>query len=566
MFIKSLSITSGSKIIREIKFHKGLNLIIDESEFQITGNSVGKTTVLKLVDFCLGADGKHIYIDEESKKADEVVKKFLVNEKILIRLEITNDFERNDNIIIERNFLSKGKELVRKINGKQLTEEEFEDTLSNIIFPEHLTSTPSFRQIISHNIRYRDESLSNTLNTLPYGKTEQYESLYLFLFGCNFIKGNSKQEIISKLKQEDTFKKRLEKSQTKTAYETALSLINNDIEELNKKKSNFNLNENFEKDLDKLNDVRYSINKLSSSIGKMNIRKDLIKETEDELKSSKSNIDLRQLEIIYEQATNKVKTIQKSFSDLVAYHNTMIEEKVKFITKELPTLEKSISDNNNSLTRLLSEERKLTNAISKSDSFEELEQVITVLTEKYRKKGEYENIIQQLSEVELNIKEFNKQLNEIDNELFSEDFELVVKSQLNKFNKYFASISNELYGEQYAVKWDIITNQKGQRLYKFNSFNTNMSSGKKQGEISCFDLAYTMFADEENIPCLHFLLNDKKELMDDKQLVKIADFVNKNNIQFVASILKDKLPEEINKEEYFIVKLSQDDKLFRIKE
>jgi hypothetical protein len=52
--------------------------------------------------------------------------------------------------------------------------------------------------------------------------------------------------------------------------------------------------------------------------------------------------------------------------------------------------------------------------------------------------------------------------------------------------------------------------------------------------------------------------------MHDKQLVKIADFVNKNNIQFVASILKDKLPDEINKEEFFVVKLSQDDKLFRI--
>ena len=93
-----------------------------------------------------------------------------------------------------------------------------------------------------------------------------------------------------------------------------------------------------------------------------------------------------------------------------------------------------------------------------------------------------------------------------------------------------------------------------------------MSSGKKQGEISCFDIAYTLFADEENIPCLHFLLNDKKELMHDNQLVKIADFVNRNNIQFVASILKDKLPDEINKEEYFVVKLSQNDKLFRIKE
>lgn len=35
-------------------------------------------------------------------------------------------------------------------------------------------------------------------------------------------------------------------------------------------------------------------------------------------------------------------------------------------------------------------------------------------------------------------------------------------------------------------------------------------------------------------------------------------------IQFVASILKDKLPEELNREEYFVVKLSQGDKLFWI--
>jgi uncharacterized protein YydD (DUF2326 family) len=568
MFIKSLTISCGAKVIREIEFHKGLNLIVDESENQITGNSVSKTTVLKLVDFCLGADKKNIYVDPETKVQEyKLVKDYLIENKILITLVLTSDLDKGtEDIIIERNFLPKGKELIRKINEKQLTEDEFETTLSNLIFPEHLVEVPSFRQIISHNIRYRDESLNNTLNTLPYGKPEQYESLYLFLFGCDFVKGNSKQVVITKLKQEDTFKKRLEKNQTKTAYETALALINNDIEELNKKKSSFNLNENFEKDLDQLNEVKYQVNKLSSGIGKLNIRKDLIKETEAELKSSKSDIDLRQLEIIYEQATNKITTIQKSFSDLVVFHNTMIEEKVKFITKELPAIEKAISENNSSLKLLLADEKRLATAISKSDSFEELEKVIVELTEKHRKKGEFENIIQQLSEVESNIKEFNKQLSEIDTELFSDSFEQVVKTQLKKFNKHFASISSELYGEQYAVKYDIITNTKGQRLYKFSSFNANMSSGKKQGEISCFDLAYTLFADEENIPCLHFLLNDKKELMDDKQLVKIAEFVNRNNIQFIASILKDKLPEEINKEEFFVVKLSQNDKLFRISE
>ncbi|MFH1127545.1 MAG: DUF2326 domain-containing protein, partial [archaeon] len=184
--------------------------------------------------------------------------------------------------------------------------------------------------------------------------------------------------------------------------------------------------------------------------------------------------------------------------------------------------------------------------------------------EKFRKKGEYETIIQQIKEVEANIKVYNKELDKIDTELFSDDFEQTVKTQINKFNKHFAAISNELYGEKYALKHDIETNRKGQRLYKFRAFILNLSSGKKQGEISCFDIAYTLFADEENIPCLHFLLNDKKELMHDNQLVKIKDVVNRNNIQFVASILRDKLPEELKQEEYFAVKLSQKDKLFRI--
>ena len=568
MFIKSLTITSGAKVIREIQFHKGLNLIVDESEHQITGNSVGKTTVLKLVDFCLGAGKKNIYVDPETKRNEyKIVKDFLIENKVLITLTLTSDLD-NDNaseIVIERNFLSSIKEGIRRINGQQILAENFERELVKVVFPEQLKDKPSCRQIMAHNIQDKDENINNTLKTLDkYTSDAEYETLYLFLFGCEFTKGNSKQEILTKLKQEDNYRSRLEKNQTKTAYETALALINNDIQELNKKKSSFNLNENFEKDLDKLNEVKYQVNKLSSTIGKLNIRKDLIKEAEEELKSSKSEIDLRQLEIIYEQATNKVATIQKSFSDLVAFHNTMIAEKVKFITKELPAIEKAISENNGSLKRLLADEKRLATAISKSDSFEELEKVIAELTEKHRKKGEFENIIQQLSEVESNIKEFNKQLSEIDTELFSDSFEQVVKTQLNKFNKHFASISNELYGEQYAIKPDIITNKKRQRLYKFSSFNANMSSGKKQGEISCFDLAYTLFADEENIPCLHFLLNDKKELMDDKQLVKIAEFVNRNNIQFVASILKDKLPVEINKEEYLIVKLSQDDKLFKI--
>ena len=368
------------------------------------------------------------------------------------------------------------------------------------------------------------------------------------------------------MREENIFKGRLEKNQTKSAYVTALSLIEIDIQELSIKKTNFSVNEHFEVDLVELNNLKYQINKTSSDLSSLNIKKSLILEAEQELAASQSIIDLAQLRSIYQQAASNIAGIQKTFDDLVEYHNSMVGEKIKFIVKELPGIEASIRAKSLYLRELLDKEKAQAITISKSESFEELEQLIGELNEKFRKKGEYESTIQQLNVIDGEIRELNTQLEAIDGALFSDDFESQVKRQLAKFNKHFAHISNVLYGEQYALKHDIITNQKGQRLYKFSAFNTNFSSGKKQGEISCFDIAYTLFADEESLPTLHFLLNDKKELMHDNQLLKIAELANRTNIQFVASILKDKLPDELNKENYIIARLSQNDKLFRIEQ
>ena len=55
-----------------------------------------------------------------------------------------------------------------------------------------------------------------------------------------------------------------------------------------------------------------------------------------------------------------------------------------------------------------------------------------------------------------------------------------------------------------------------------------------------------------------------KKLMHDNQFLKIVRMVNDKGIQFVASILKDKLPEELNRDEFFVVKLSKGDTLFEV--
>lgn len=575
MFLKSLIISSRAGVIREIQFHNGINLIVDETantQGIETGNNVGKTTVLKLVDFCLGANAKQIYIDPENKKVEyRLVKDFLFKDKVRITLVLKEDLADKDSreVHIERNFLPR-KNKLQRINGVTKTnDDEFEEALTEFFFPGHYGKKPTFRQIISHNIRYKDLSLNNTLKTLdPFTSDAEYETLYLFLLGCDFNQGDVKQELLTQLRLEKTFKSRLEKEQTKSAYETALAILEREIDLLNQRKATFNLNENFEVDLNQLNQVRYQLNLLSSEIGRLKIRRDLIHEARLDLEQGAVRIDQRQLEQIYKQATDRISGIQRTFTELCAFHNRMIAEKVKYIAKDLPRLENNIKVKSEQLTLLLKQETELSAAISRSDSFAELEKLIVELNEKHRKKGEFENIVRQLTEVESNLKSLDQRLNAIDNALFSDVFEQKIKGQVNKFNRHFSSISEALYGEQYALKVDPTTTtsgkNKGRRLYKFSAFNTNFSSGKKQGEISCFDIAYTLFADEENIPCLHFLLNDKKELMHDNQLLKIAKLVGSKGIQFVASILKDKLPEELNREEYFVVKLSQSDKLFRI--
>lgn len=572
MFIKRLKISTPYEVLRDIEFHCGLNLIIDDTPTtneQLTGNNVGKTTVLKLIDFCLGGSASAIYCDPENKKSIyKDVKDFLVDKEVLITLILAEnlDVKNARKIVIERNFLSRNK-AIRTIDGEAILEKDFEQKLLSLLMPQQKAEKPTFRQLISHNIRYKDESINNTLKTLNrYTSDVEYEALYLFLLGCVFDDGAKKQAVHNKIKQEETYRERLEKKQTKNSYEIALAMIEDEIVELNNKKASFNLNENFEQDLEELNLIKYKINKTSSAISNLNIRKNLIEQAKSEMEKNITSIDLKQLELLYKEATINITGIQKTFEELVTYHNNMLVEKVKFITADLPSLEEKINTEKRFVSELLKQEKEVSERVSKSDSFEELEKIISEINEKYRTKGEYENIISQLEEVENNIDELNTELRAIDDLLFSSDFEDILKLQINKFNRHFSTISNELYGEKYGLTYEKVINTKKQLVYQFSSFNLNMSSGKKQGEILCFDLAYIMFADEENLPCLHFLLNDKKELMHDNQLLKVADYVQKNGIQLVISILKDKLPLGLVDKANVVVELSQGSKLFRIEE
>lgn len=569
MYLSKLTISSPGKVIRDIEFHKGLNLIVDETPENTTGtgNNVGKTTVLRLIDYCLGGDVDGIYRNPEDKhESYALVKDFLTGNNVIVTLILEDDLDTpSKKVVIERDFKTGRSSLIR-INGKDVTRKDFVAELESAIFPEVKTETPSFRQIIAHNIRIDNLRLENTLKTLTMGKNEEYEALYLFMFGCPNDSAARKTQLAQELDTEKKYKRRMERNRSKNEYKAALSVIESDIEKLVERKDNLNINENLQLDIDSLNTLRAEINKVTSRTSLLSLRRELINETVESFDKQNFGEDVVQLEMIYKQASAYVPKMQRTFKELVDFHNTMLENKKAFVAQELPSIQEEIESLSVELERLQEKETVMAEKVLKSDTYEELESIIVQLSELSRRKGEFESYVSQIESAEKAIKEKCEEMKKIDDGLFTEDFARRLEAQRDKFNKIFSEVSREIYDEQYIISYDVY-NQKGKQLYKFHITDVaNFSSGKKQGEISCFDIAYTVFADQESIPCLHFILNDKKELVHGNQLNKFAEAVNKYNVQFVCSMLYDKLPPVLRKDEHVVVRLSQDSKLFRIEE
>lgn len=569
MYLSKLTISSPGKVIRDIEFHKGLNLIVDETPENTTGtgNNVGKTTVLRLIDYCLGGDVNGIYRNPEDKhESYALVKDFLTGNNVIVTLILEDDLDTpSKKVVIERDFKTGRSSLIR-INGKDVTRKDFVAELESAIFPEVKTETPSFRQIIAHNIRIDNLRLENTLKTLTMGKNEEYEALYLFMFGCPNDSAARKTQLSQELDTEKKYKRRMERNRSKNEYKAALSVIESDIEKLVERKDNLNINENLQLDIDSLNALRAQINKVTSRTSLLSLRRELINETVESFDKQNFREDVFQLEMIYKQASAYVPKMQRTFKELVDFHNTMLENKKAFVAQELPSIQEEIESLSVELERLKEKETVMAEKVLKSDTYEELEVIIVQLSELSRRKGEFESYISQIESAEKAIKEKCEEMKKIDDGLFTADFAQRLEAQRDKFNKIFSEVSHEIYDEQYIISYEVDT-QKGKQLYKFHITDVaNFSSGKKQGEISCFDIAYTVFADQEGIPCLHFILNDKKELVHGNQLNKFAEAVNKYNVQFVCSMLYDKLPSVLRKDEHVVVRLSQDSKLFRIEE
>lgn len=570
MYLKYLKIENNEGLVRRIDFRLGLNLIVDKTPRNTTdtGNNVGKTTMLRLIDFCLGGKAADIYATSDNVK-NKLVKRFLEETEVTVELSLCESLSKSDgrNVTIRKNFLT-GKKSISQINGQNVNKNIFQQTLQMTIW-NMKTEKPSFKEIISHSLRINDDRLQQPLRTITHYQPDiVYEALHMFLFGANIDNSERRIELENAIKNDRKYVKRLEGDATKSELRQKKMMIKEQIEHLEFQKNSLILNPDFEKDLECLTNVKRELRVQGIQLNNLKLRESLVIDAANDIERNLEMSNMESVANIYKQAHAYIEKIDHTYNELVSFHREMKAREKEFITLELPKLRLRIDDSEERIKELRKQERDLEEKLNLSANMTTFDELITNLNNCYKEEGSLEQRISQIETVENSIKQKEGQLKAIDEDLFSEKREKIVQEQLDKFNSHFSSVSKRLYNESYEIIKEIKISKDNKPHYKFSPLAAdNFSTGKKQGEVTCFDLAYISFADEEDIPCLHFILHDKMELLDDNQLLSIGSLTEEQgNVQLVASILQDKLPQDLTAKKYIILELTQNDRLFRIED
>lgn len=566
MFLKSLIISNGPEIIRNIEFRKGLNLIVDETEShgRKSGNNVGKTTVLKLVDFCLGGKADSILKDKEFKNSNRQVEKFLTSESILITMILVKDIDDPESlrITVKRNFKQRG-EKIQEIDGIDYNNiKEFNKVLGEKIFG--LTGKkPTFRQAISKNIRIDENSLKNVVKVL-HGSTTgiEYEALYLFWFGINVPGICDKKMLSDQIKFEEKIRKHLEENGNIDYITQCLITIEAEIAQIDSQLNSISPMGDYHERLKKLNDINNRINSLKTQISELELRKSLIEESIAVFDSEKADIDKSEVEFIYMQAKSLIPEIQKTFDETIKFHNEMLENRKKYVKKDLPQINEKIDGCNSLLQNLLKEKKQLADSLYIKNSEKTIDVLIKQSISLHEQKGHLEETRDLILKSLERQKECEGRLAPVNSCIQSKYS--IFQERIAKFNSYFTDIYKEIYDDEETFILSS-SNDSDSISLDIRSTQGNPGTGKKKSQVAAFDLAYIQFAENAGIPCLHFILYDQVENIHGNQLVNLLlKVVDRVKCQYIIPVLKDKLPDEIKERSYQCLKLSQEDKLFKI--
>lgn len=555
----------SENIIREIIFNEnGLSLIIDNTPEDIreSGNSVGKSTVIKIIDLCLGAKStKELYYDSDTKSENVEIKTFLSVNKVQAELILFD--EKQKEYIIRRDLFPKGK---RYIFNESYNANEFTKKLKEIIF-KLKEDKPTFRQLMPKFIRLDNMAEDRIIKYLPLMTTnDTYDLIYCFLFQIyDESLLNKRSEINDKISECQKTIQILEKSKSivsLSVLKQSLEMVNTDLDVLSEKRQKLSYMDTYREELDNKRKLTVKINEIQKNMQFLEFEIENIESSIRELSQEKKNVNFATLRAIYEEAKSYVPNLQKSYEDLVNFHNTMIQNRIDFIREQLLVKQKILTQYSEQLDDALTEKEKITVEVLDEGLLDEFNMLNKKIEELSLKKGEIQQSINLLEEQEQARLLFSKELNKIEEQMKSDGIEEKIKN----FNQIFAGYCDKLYGEKYLLAYNEKWKAEGKFPINIASLGGNVGTGKKKAVIVAYDLAYMQYAINESISVPKFVIHDKMENTHINQLKTIFEICKGIKGQYIIPILRERIDKIDDKyiEKVTVLELSSTNKFFGV--
>ncbi|MBJ8377497.1 DUF2326 domain-containing protein [Citrobacter cronae] len=565
MRLNKLIILKNNTLVREVTFKDGLNLIINKrTSGKDSGNSVGKSTLSRVLDYLFMSSGHDIYHDAEfGKDIPEIVS--LINDNVL---KFTLDFNtvENKKAVVSRIISTDDKNSKYFLNDVEIDKKQYSEFIAQAVFGL-TTDKPSLRNVSHKFIRNTNDKMQKTLNFLHGNTTpDVYDLLYLFLFGFNGLPLIKKKgEFNKEIKKQKAYLAAYRNPNRETVLAKMIKPLKKEIAEAERNIKNFDFKDSHDESLKKLSEIQKMISDYSLSYASLNMRVRNIEESILSLKNNITQLVENDLMEIYSSAGVYFNgELKRSYEEMVLFHNDVIKNKINFLESELLKKKEEIENVNEKINGFHEQESSLFRTIKEPETLKSINQLFNKLTELRENLASIESNLTRINDTNALIKSL-----EDSREKLLLEIELAVQGlekNIEIFNEFFGDLTKEIYGERYIfdLSFDV---DKGRCNFDISCVTPNSNGGKKKGEITAFDLAYIKFVDKVKLKRATFVIHDSIEDVDVNQIRDIFFEANNINGQYIVSILSDKFSEDTDLKMMMnnsILELSSTNKFFKV--
>lgn len=566
MRLCKLQVIKNNNILREITFKKGLNLIVNvDSKVARSGNSVGKSTPSRLIDFIFMSSGDDIYTESEFRKVIPEVAELIDENEIIIELYFVGFDGKNH--LIGRNLTRISKNSLFYINRERVSKASYQELVAQQIFGQR-EEKPSIRSLSHKFIRNTNEKMQNTARFLHLNaKPDEYDQLYLFLFG--FIGLNLLKEKATLTNQIATKRKHLASYRSPHKESALLKMIKPlEVEEsiLKLKISEFDFKDAQESSVKELVKIQGEISDLTIVYSELEAKSAYLSKSIDKLRNGASNIDGKELRDIYAEAGVAISDkLKRTYEDLVVFHNKILSNKINLILSELGVTKTHSEEIRIKINNLQAMESNVFRNIKEPNTLKSIGQMYNELSLIREEIASTKTLLQKIEDTKSEIDSIESNKRKV--VLKIQDNIASLEKNIEVFNRNFGDLSKLFYDERYIFDLSF-DSEKGKCEFDVVCVTPNSTGGKKKGELSAFDLAYINFVNEINLKRPTFIIHDSIEDVDINQIFDIFHAANNIEGQYIVSVLSDKISDsrfDAFKNNSVILELSESDKFFKLK-